>query len=273
MKYLQNLHTHSTYDDGKDSPEEMIKSAISQRMHSVGFSGHSYVPYGRKFCMSKTGTENFKKEISFLKKKYKDDLEIFCGLEFDMYSDTSLSGYDYLIGSMHYLKKGNDFIGFDRSADEVKSVIDNYFGGDGLKFAKEYYETIANLPEYGNFDIVAHFDIITKNIEIAPLIDIENTKYKSYAIQAAEALVGKIPFFEVNTGAISRGYRTMPYPALFILKELNRMGGKVIISSDCHDSRYIMQSFLDAEELLKECGFNETYVLKKSGFEPIGLEK
>ena len=28
MKYLQNLHTHSTYCDGKDTPEEMILSAF-----------------------------------------------------------------------------------------------------------------------------------------------------------------------------------------------------------------------------------------------------
>ncbi len=125
MKYLQNLHTHSTYDDGKNTPEEMIKFAISQGMHSVGFSGHSYVSYGTKFCMSEDGTEDFKKEINFLKEKYKGLLDIFCGLEFDMYSNTSLSGYDYLIGSMHYLKRGDDYIGFDWVIVNGELVIKN----------------------------------------------------------------------------------------------------------------------------------------------------
>lgn len=39
----------------------------------------------------------------------------------------------------------------------------------------------------------------------------------------------------MNTGAIARGYRTTPYPAPFILKELKNLGCGIIISSDCHD--------------------------------------
>ena len=31
---------------------------------------------------------------------------------------------------------------------------------------------------------------------------------------------GKIPLFEVNTGAIARGYRKTPYPSEFLIKEL-----------------------------------------------------
>ena len=45
LKYYQNLHTHSTYCDGKDSIEGMIQSAIAQGFQSVGFSGHSYMYY------------------------------------------------------------------------------------------------------------------------------------------------------------------------------------------------------------------------------------
>ena len=42
MTYLQNLHTHTTYCDGRDTPVEMIESAIAQGFDSIGFSGHSY---------------------------------------------------------------------------------------------------------------------------------------------------------------------------------------------------------------------------------------
>ena len=30
MTYLQNLHTHSTYDDGKDSLEKMVEIAVKK---------------------------------------------------------------------------------------------------------------------------------------------------------------------------------------------------------------------------------------------------
>ena len=66
-----------------------------------------------------------------------------------MYSEVDLSGYDYLIGSLHYFKMGEEYVGFDRSADEVMRVINEHFGGDGLAFAKKYYEKLCSLPSYG----------------------------------------------------------------------------------------------------------------------------
>ena len=40
--------------------------------------------------------------------------------------------------------------------------------------------------------------------------------------KAAEKLAGKIGLFELNTGAVARGFRKIPYPAPFLLKELHR---------------------------------------------------
>ena len=41
MRY-SNLHTHSTYSDGKYSLEENVLSAIEKQMRSIGFSDHSF---------------------------------------------------------------------------------------------------------------------------------------------------------------------------------------------------------------------------------------
>ena len=77
---------------------------------------------------------------------------------------------------------------------------------------------------------------------------------------------GKIPFFELNTGAISRGYRTSPYPMKNILKQMREWGFGAIISSDCHDAAYLDCGFDEARELLLACGFNEKYILTPAGF-------
>lgn len=45
MKYISNLHTHTTYCDGKNSIEENILYAIEKNFISLGFSGHSYLPF------------------------------------------------------------------------------------------------------------------------------------------------------------------------------------------------------------------------------------
>ena len=272
MKNLQNLHTHSTFCDGIDSPEEMVKIAISKGFDSLGFSGHSPNKYSNYAGINEERTVAYKKEINRLKSLYGDVFPIFLGLEVEMYSGYKPEGYDYLIGSLHYLDVGNgEFAGFDRSADVVIDIINKHFSGDGLKFAESYYSQLCRLPEFGKFDILGHFDIITKNIELADLFDIGDKRYKNAAFEAIHALKKDIPLFEVNTGAISRGYRTSPYPTLELLREFKACGYKAIISSDCHDAKYLDCGFFEAEEMLKACGFKEKYILTKRGFEAVPI--
>jgi len=238
MKYLQNLHIHSTYCDGADAPEETVLCAIEKSFDSIGFSSHSYMNFstGRSLVPEKTGL--YKKDINSLKEKYRDKIKIFCGIEFERYSVIDLSGYDYIIGALHYLKIGDEYIAFDRDAKTVKNVIDTYFGGNGMLYAKEYYRQLMTLPECGKFDFIGHFDLITKHSEKENFFDASSKEYQYAAIEAAEALADKIPYFEVNTGAISRGYRTTPYPSPFLLKELKRLGYGVLITSDCNKKNY-----------------------------------
>ena len=272
MNTLQNIHTHTIYCDGTDTPEQMIQAAIGKGFGGIGFSGHSYMFYSPEHSMSIDGTEAYKNEITALKEKYKGQIDVFLGLEFDQYSEVDLSGYDYLIGALHYLKIGDEFVGFDRCAQEVSGIIERYFDGNGMDFAKEYYRQLATLADHGKFDIIGHFDLITKNIEKINCFDIDSEKYLKYAITSMEALRGKIPFFEVNTGAISRGYRTTPYPAKNLIKKFREMGFGAIIPSDCHNAKYLDCAFSDAHILLSECGFREHYVLTDSGFKAVGLK-
>ena len=91
------------------------------------------------------------------------------------------------------------------------------------------------------------------------------------AIEAAQSLAGKIPFFEVNTGAIARAYRKSPYPSDFLIKELKRLGFGAVITSDCHDRKMLDCEFEYATEILKKCGFSERYILTNQGFKPVLL--
>jgi histidinol-phosphatase (PHP family) len=178
-----------------------------------------------------------------------------------------------LIGSVHYLKQGEAYIPIDRSrADILQGVIAEWFGGDAMAFIKAYYEAVASLPQRGKFDIIGHFDLITKNLDAYPLFDDTSDAYIRCAVEAMEALRPYIPIFEVNTGAISRGYRTTPYPHPFLLEFLKEKGWGACISSDCHDGNFLKQSFDDSAELLKSVGFKEIYVLKENGFEAVGLD-
>lgn len=269
MKYLQNLHTHSTYCDGKNPPEDMVKRAIELGFKSLGFSGHATMPDSipAAYAMTRAGTLEYKKEITALKKKYEGQIDIFLGIEYDVLSETDLEGYDYTIGSVHYIRRNGMIVDFDINADGVRNIIDNIYGGDGMQFAKEYYEELARLPESIVPDVVGHFDIVAKHCEKIPFFDIESDEYKNYALEALHALASRCKLFEVNTGGVPRGYRLTPYPPKFILKEMKTLGCGVVISSDCHDKSYLNHGFDNALDLIRDCGFDEVYVLTKNGFE------
>jgi len=266
----QNLHTHSTFCDGADSPEEIVLEAISKGFDSIGFSGHSFMPFS-DYLKGPDKTEEYKNEVLRLRGKYADRIKIYLGLEVDIYTTPDMTGYDYLIGSMHYFNINGKYIGFDRSSQEVERVINTYFDGNGLKYAEYYYKSLAELPKHGNFDIIGHFDLITKYKDMETLFDISSKEYINAAIEAMEALKGKIPVFEVNTGAIARGYRKSPYPSMKIIKELKQLGFGVVITSDCHDKKFFDTGFDDAARLLKECGYKEKCILTENGFKEVAL--
>ena len=45
LQNKQNLHTHTTYADGKDTPEALIGEALNRGFSSLGFSEHSFLKY------------------------------------------------------------------------------------------------------------------------------------------------------------------------------------------------------------------------------------
>lgn len=258
---------HSTYCDGANTIEDTIKVAIQKGFDSIGFSSHSTMPHTNTYSITLEGEKKYLQELVELKKKYADKIDVLTGIEFDLYSINDLSPYDFIIADVHHIKVKDILVDMDvRAPETVQKIIDEHFDGDGLKYARAFYETTAKLVELNRADFVGHFDLIEKHIEKANLFDTECKKYKEYQISALEAIVNKIPVFEINTGAISRGYRTTPYPSLFVLKELNRLGGKITITSDCHDNKFLTYGYLDAVELAKKAGFKEYYVFTKKGF-------
>jgi histidinol-phosphatase (PHP family) len=225
------------------------------------------------FSMSEEKAAAYRAEIDRLQQVYGDKIRIFCGLEKDNYTTLSTEGYDYLIGSVHAVRHDGELLFIDWSAERTRENVQRVFGGDGTAYARAYFQAVADLPNYGSFDILGHFDLLTKFNEQEPdLFDTKCPEYRAAATKAAEALVGKVKFFEVNTGAISRGYRTSPYPDPYIIRQMHRLGFCAIISSDCHDRDYLDCGYEDAKRLLREAGYTEHYVLKDEGFVAIPLE-
>jgi len=230
----QDLHTHTVYSDGNNTPEEMVLSAIEKGLDVIGISDHSYTSFDDSYCLKKETVEEYIKEIQSLKTKYSDKIKILCGIEQDLYSGMPEYDFDYVIGSAHYIQLGDEYITVDNTSDELKEAVNKYFGGDIYPLIEEYYRLVATVAEKTGADIIGHFDLITKFQEKEPLFDEKDERYiKAWQAAADKLIEADIPF-EINYGAISRGYRTTPYPSKDIQEYIAKKGGKLILSSDSH---------------------------------------
>ncbi len=238
---LRDFHTHTTFSDGKSTPEEMVISAIEKGLKSIGFSDHSYTDFDESYCMKRDNTE-YLNTIAALKEKYAEKIKICCGIEQDFYSNAKTDGYDYIIGSVHYIKIGKNYIPIDEGAEAFKATAEKYFGGDYIRFAEEYFNTVANVVEKTGADIIGHLDLITK-FNAESLFDETDTRYIAAWKSAVDKLLSYNKPFEINTGAISRGYKSFPYPAQNIIDYISQNGGSLILSSDAHSADGIAFQF------------------------------
>ena len=228
-----DLHMHTRYSDGKDSPEDMILAAMERGLHCVGISDHSHTE-GDECGMTPEGTLAFRAEMDLLKQKYAGKIRVLCGLERDYYSDDHLA-YDYVIGSVHFLRmEDGGRVHVDWTAEKQREGIGKYFGGDWYAFAEAYYVLVSRVAEVTKCDIIGHFDLLTKFMEKDSWFDVRHPRYEAAWKRAADILLKTEKPFEINTGALSRGYRTDAYPAREIRQYLRERGARLILSSDAH---------------------------------------
>lgn len=272
MTSLSNLHTHTVYCDGKNTAEELIQRAVELGWNSIGFSGHAYTACDTAYCMSRENTVLYQQEILALREKYRGIIQVYLGIEQDLFSDAPDFPYDYSIGSTHYLLCDNGvYIPVDDSAEIMTETVERYFGKDYYKYAQAYYQQIADVAKVTRCDIVGHFDLITKFNEGGRFFDESDVRYRNAAVTAMEQIVQTCPLFEINTGAMLRAGRSVPYPAAFLLRELCHLGGSVIITSDCHQVKGLDWAFEQAAELAKACGFRYGKILCNGVFADIVL--
>ena len=260
---LANFHTHTVFCDGNNTAEEVVKSAIEKGFSAIGFSGHGYTPFDLRYCMK--NTEGYIAEIKWLKEEYKNKIQIYLGIEEDAFCLVNRADFDYIIGSSHYFNIGDKYYPIDSNYDYFKECLRAY-GGDIYTLANDYYSRFCDYINKRKPDIIGHFDLITKFDELDKSLFLMDKGYNEIAERYLKEALKADVLFEVNTGAISRGYRTTPYPNENLLYLLKKEGGRVILSSDSHSADTLDFAFVEAKKLLKDIGFQYVYTLYNNEF-------
>lgn len=252
MNNLTNYHTHSSYCDGLASIEDFVKEAIRQGFLSYGVSSHAPVPFDTRWNMRQERLPAYIEEVHSIKEKYRQYIEIYCGLEIDylgpeynpsspFFQELSL---DYRIGSVHFLKVGNEYVDIDTDPERFKETVFHYFDGDIRKLVEMYFETMMQMIDTGGFDFVGHADKVSMNASsFLPGIT-QKVWYKKRMREYFEFIAQKGCMIEINTKAWNSNRLFFPNREHFGL--IRRLQIPVVVNADTHHPSLVNAGRFDA---------------------------
>ena len=238
-----SVHTHSVLCDGKGTLAEMAAAAYQAGVRYFGASGHSHteIPHDAGNVLPADPAE-YRAQVLALRAEYAGRMEILLGIEQDSQSLQPVPDWaDYWIGSVHNLHdpRTGKYHGLDWDRERLAACRDGMFGGDMLALTVGYYAGVAAMAERGP-TILGHMDLVTKLNRGNALFDEEAPRYRAAALAALDRLAVEGVAFEINTGAVAKGWRTQPYPANWLLKELQARSARLVFSSDCHNAGQLL---------------------------------
>ena len=249
-----NVHSHTTFVDGRDTAEEMVRAALALGFHTLGFSEHGHADYD-DCSMSLEAEPLYRAEVLRLRQKYAGQIDLLLGYEHDWFSPANVTPYDYYSESVHYLPADGGYWSIDWTRPKLEAAIARHYGGDPYAMCRDYFDAVCRSIEGTGAAILGHIELVMKFNEKGDIFDPEDPRYLGPALACAELAARSGRLVEINTGAIARGYRSLPCPGPAMLRRIRECGGRVILTSDCHNSDYLDCHFAEAAGLARACGF------------------
>lgn len=239
-----NLHQHSYFSDGAEAPEAYVQKAIELELAAVGFTEHSPLPFPTPFSLKEERVDEYVSETDRLQKKYKNQLAVYRGLEFDFIPGISENfahwsqrlKLDYAIGSVHLVKPDDsDELWFiDGPKKEIYDEgLRNLFSGDIQKAVTTYYRQVNQMIESQEFDIVGHVDKIKMHNQNRYFSEDEKW-YQNLVRETLHLIREKNLIVEVNTRGMYKKRAETLFPDGFALQQISELKIPVLISSDAH---------------------------------------
>ena len=265
---LGSVHTHSLLCDGKNTLAEMAAAAFAAGVRYFGASGHSHtdIPHDAGNVLPADPVE-YRSQLLALREQYRGRMEVLLGIEQDSCSPQPVPDWaDYWIGSVHNLHNpaAGNYHCMDWDREKLAACRDEMFGGDMLALTEAYYRDVAAMADRKP-TILGHIDLVTKLNAGNALFDEDAPRYRAAALDALHALDPRATLLEINTGAISRGYRDTPYPAQFLLREWRSRGGRVILTADAHTTAHLLSGYELAARWAQTAGFDTAVLLTLAG--------
>ena len=262
-----NYHTH-TYrcNHASSDVDDYVARAVEAGMTKLGMSEHAYVKNGGKqpFRMSGPDVEGYVRACREADEKC-EAVKVFCGVEcdYDPSDESFFREYyleeqklDYLIGSVHELKGGEEI---------MDCFADRHFGVRELRIYTDLY---IKMMESGLFTFCAHPDLFGRPIEIGadPSGWDENAVSVSRQILDAAAETGTV--LEINVSGVrktkSRNYPAVIYPRWQFWEMAADYDIPVIVNTDAHGADQLDANVEYGLDLVRKYGLRRMELAQES---------
>jgi histidinol-phosphatase (PHP family) len=276
---LTDYHLHLRPDDADADVDEYFTEANAERYRAaaaeqgiaeLGVSEHIYRfqqamevwqhPFWRVYA-----SDDLDQYCGFVRER--TDLRLGIEADFIAGAEDRIANlleareFDYVVGSVHFLRDGavdmDDYSVWDsgRSVEEIW---------------RRYFETIGEAARSGLFDVLAHPDLVKVWGSERPLPEGDLRHYYELAVDGiAESGIA----VEVSTAGLRKRVGEL-YPATAFLEMCLEAGAPIALSSDAHRPEEVGVDYDRALELLDSLGVGELSVFehRERRLEPIGAE-
>ena len=260
-----DLHTHTLYSHGKDTPEAMFAAAQAKGLTLMGFTEHSPRPHTYNYTNEYRDHlirhfPQYVAEVQDLQRRHPD--KVLLGMEMDWmekevdFIKKSITAYDfdYLIGSVHFLQTW----GYDDDPADWKSLA----AADHHRHYEAYFTTLRRMAESGLFQIAAHVDLIKIFSVDAFRAWIAHDDHLDLVRDALVALRQSGMALEISSAGLRKPCKEI-YPGPRIMALAADMGVDITFASDAHNVQDVAYGFDTLADYARQHGYTHSVWFRK----------
>ncbi|MBR6618953.1 MAG: histidinol-phosphatase HisJ family protein [Clostridia bacterium] len=268
-KNLIDLHMHTSSSfDGHYSAAEMCEAAVNAGLSVITFTDHFDVDFFEEHKLAERQVTSYNDVVS-AQAAFADKLKVLVGIEVGQgtyepeLTKKSLEkyNYDFIIGSIHNLRKTPDFCELDytnMTLDEVYGLLDKYF------------EEMLLLAKWNGFDTLAHLTYPLRYIMGNYGIKVDLKKYDGIVDEIFKTVIANGKALEINTSGL-RQKIGVTMPTVDYVRRFRELGGEYLtIGSDAHFTEHVGAGINEGFAIAEAAGFE--YVTYFKNHQPVKVK-
>ena len=272
---LHGGHSGKFCEHAEGELRAVLEAAVAAGYHTFGVSEHA--PRRQERFLYPTEREKgytverlaeefdaYAQAVAKLAEEFADRLVVLRGFEVEVvpassYRDEMLEhrrryGFEYMVGSVHYV----DEIAIDGEPSEFERVLSE--AGSLEALAIRYYQSVAEMVEALQPEVVGHLDLIRKN---APRAAVLNTPaIRDAAEQALDAIAKHNGILDLNTAGYRKGLGS-PYPAPWLVRRAHERRIGFCFGDDSHGPDQVGAGLDEARQYLLDNGVGQVSILTR----------